>query len=71
MKRLVWGFVLFFGVLASGTSQVSACDWKTMFQSDAETSSVITHLSGNTVVISSDEDFVTVVVYEGSHSEWI
>jgi hypothetical protein len=72
MKRLMWGFVLFLIVVATAPWQIEACDQKkSLIPTYIEASSTVTHIGDNTIVISSDEDFVTVTVYENADSNWI
>ena len=69
MKRMVWGAVLFLCMAVGDGSRLLACDdrpttrsYTSVFESD-----------GNTVVITSDDDVVTIVVFsnEEAHSEWM
>jgi hypothetical protein len=72
MKRLMWGAVLFLMVAGSVSAHVEACDWKT-YATDPDSSAAIVSEGGNTVVISLDDEFVTIVVYdEGARkSNWM
>jgi hypothetical protein len=71
MKRLMWGAVLFLIAAAGGNAQLEACDWKAMLPATQATT--VFHQGGSTVVISSDDDFVTIVVYSDTEpdSEWM
>jgi hypothetical protein len=72
MKRLMWGSFLFLVLLASAPWQIVACDQKkSLIPTYMEASSMVTRVGDKTVVISSDEDFVTVTVYENPSSDWI
>jgi hypothetical protein len=63
MKRLMWGAVLFLITAGSMSASVEACDWKT-YAVGPESSAAFISEGGNTVVISSDDEFVTIVVYD-------
>lgn len=69
MKRLVWGAILFLFVAAGDGSRLLACNDRPMsrfhdgiFQSE-----------NNTVVVISDDEFVTVIVYANPETtgEWM
>jgi|1185.fasta_scaffold374315_2 hypothetical protein len=69
MKRLIWGTVLFLCMAAGDGSRLLACDDRPM--SRLHTS--VFESGDNTVMITSDEEFVTVIVYSNSemHTEWM
>jgi hypothetical protein len=72
MKRLVWGTFLFLIVAAASTSPVRACDWKTYAVDPDEHVTVIRGVD-TTTMITSDDEFVTIVSYANSDvpSEWL
>jgi hypothetical protein len=69
MKRMVWGAVLFLCMAAGDGSRLLACDDRPA--SRFHTS--VFESEGNTVVITSEDDVVTVVVFsnEEAHTEWM
>jgi hypothetical protein len=71
MKRLMWGAFLFFATAGSLTP-LDACDWKSLFM-DPQHATVFRE-GGNTIVISSDDEFITIVTYANSDqspAEWM
>ena len=69
MKRLAWGAALFLFMAVGDSSRMLACDDRPITRSHAS----VFQSGDNTVMISSDEDFVTVIVYSSSegYTEWI
>ena len=72
MKRLMWGTVLSLIMLGSAAPSMKACDWKSLM-ADVPRGSIVINDGENTVWISSDEDTITVLVYDSSESkaEWM
>ncbi len=72
MKRLVWGAVLFLIATGSSLSTVKACEWKPRM-AELRPAMLVVNDGENTVWISSDEDMVTVVVFDNAErkSEWM
>jgi hypothetical protein len=71
MKRLMWGVVLFFAAAGSLTT-IDACDWKSMFM-DPQHATVFRD-GGNTIMITGDDEFITIVTYANSEqgsAEWM
>jgi hypothetical protein len=72
MKRLMWGVFLFSIFTASAPWQLNACeDKRSRSLSYRQPSTLVTHFEDKTMVISSDDDFVTVTVYDGADSNWM
>jgi hypothetical protein len=70
MRRLVWGTVLFLCMTAGDGSRLLACDDRPMSRAQM----MRVYESGdNTVMISSDDEFVTVIVYTHADAptEWM
>jgi hypothetical protein len=69
MKRLAWGAVLFLCMAVGDGSRLVACDERPMSRTHAS----VFESGDNTVLITSDEEFVTVIVYSNSeaHTEWM
>jgi hypothetical protein len=69
MRRLVWGAVLVLCVAAGDGSRLLACDERPMSRTHAS----VFESGDNTVLITSDDEFVTVIVYSNSetHTEWM
>jgi hypothetical protein len=67
----MWGAFLFFATAGSLT-QLDACDWKSMFM-DPQQATVFRE-GGNTIMITSDDEFITIVTYansDQSSAEWM
>jgi hypothetical protein len=69
MKRLVWGAVLFLLMGAGSGSRLLACDEQPFSRVHAS----LFENGDTTVLVTSDDDFVTVVVYSKAeaHTQWI
>lgn len=69
MKRMVWGAVLFLCLAVGDSSRLLACDDRPMSRTHAS----VIETADNTVLITSDDEFVTVIVYSNSEArtEWM
>jgi hypothetical protein len=68
MKRLVWGLVLFLSTAAGDGSRLLACDDRPASRFHAR----VFESGDSIVLITSDDEFVTVVVYaDSAPSEWL
>jgi hypothetical protein len=72
MQRLMWGATLFLLAAAATPSRLDACDWISFMSAPAPRAAMIED-GRNTILISSDDEFVTIVTYANSevHSEWM
>jgi hypothetical protein len=69
MKRMVWGAALFLCMAVGDGSRLLACDDRPTSRSHTS----VFETGENTVVITSDDDIITVVVYSTAeaHAEWM
>jgi len=69
MKRLVWGAVLFLCMTATNGSRLLACNERRI--SHFRTS--VFEAGDNTVLITDDDEFVTVITYSNAevHADWM
>lgn len=76
MKRLMWGAALslitLFLLAGSSVRSVKACDWKSSM-ANVEMGSTVIQDGENVVWITSDEETITVVVYDnaGRKADWM
>ncbi len=73
MKRLVWGAVLFLCAAASSGMPLNACDKRALEYTPSTSFQRAYEMDGNTVLVISDDEFVTIVVYSNAeaHTEWM
>ena len=69
MKRLAWGAMLFLCLASMNGSRLLACD----DHRNSRFRTSVFESGDNTVLITDDEEFVTVIVYSNSESqaEWM
>jgi hypothetical protein len=68
MKRMVWGTVLFLCLAVGDSSRLLACEGPV-----SRFHASVFESGDNTVLVASDDDFVTIIVYSNTEAgtEWM